>query len=130
MMHHYENPYIVERLDTRTMRIISRRRREIRLVTVDECVPSSSEERHDARRDVAFYPRVGILTDLTAPFPFFRGLFTARCIPIYSLVIGFARHCVASVREISARDRSFQPSEKFMSCAGRKRGSERELYDQ
>lgn len=77
-------------------------------------------KRHDARRDVAFYPRVGILTDLTVPFPFFRGLFTGRCIPIYSLVIGFARHCVASVREISARDRSFQPSEKFMSCAGRK----------
>jgi len=33
-----------------------------------------------------------------------------------SLVIGFARHCVASAREISARDRSFQASEKFMSC--------------
>jgi len=54
-----------------------------------------------------------------------RSFYRARYIPTYyslklslslSLVIGFARHCVASAREISARDRSFQASEKFMSC--------------
>lgn len=45
---------------------------------------------------------------------FYRAMYTDL-----SLIIGFARHCVASVREISARDRSFQPFEKFMSCAGR-----------
>jgi len=113
ILHHYENSYIVERLGYNEDNF---RRREIRLVTVDEC--PFGKERHHARRDVAFYPRVGILTDLKAPFPFFEDLFTARYIPIYSLVIGFARHCVASAREISARDRSFQPSEKFMSCVG------------
>lgn len=87
----------------------------------------------DARRVVAFYPRVGILTDLTGSISilqrsFYRTVYT----DLLSLVIGFARHCVASVREISARDRSFQPSEKFMSCTGRKnaRESERGLYDQ
>lgn len=113
VMHHYKNPYIVERLGYNENNF---RRREIHLVTVDEC--PFDEERHHVRRDDAFYPRVGILTDLTSPFPFFEDLFTARYIPIYSLVIGFAKHCVASAREISARDRSFQPSEKFMSCAG------------
>jgi len=123
-MHHYENSYIAERLRHNEDNF---RKREIRLVTVDEC--PFGEERHHARRDVAFYPRVGILTDLTVPFPFFEDLFTARYIPIYSLVIGFAKHCVASAREISARDRSFQPSEKFMSCAGCK-ARERKPCDQ
>lgn len=118
MMYHCGNPYIVERLDARTMRIISRRRREIRLVTVDEC--PFDEERHHAKRVpvLVLSTGIGILTDLTTPFPFFVVLFTARYIPIYSLVIGFARHRAASAREISARDRSFQPREKFMSSAG------------
>jgi len=53
MMHHYEDPYIAGRLDERTMRIISRRRREIRLVTVDEC-PFDDERYYASRVESRF----------------------------------------------------------------------------
>lgn len=75
------------------------RRREIRLVTVDEC-PFGEERHHGARRDVAFYLRVGILTDLTAPFPFFEDLFYCT---VYTDLLSRNRFCEA-LRGICPRD--------------------------
>lgn len=123
MMHHCGNPYIVKRLNARTMRIISRRRREIRLVTVDEC--PFDEERHHARRacprfihgDRHFDGFNGPISILRRSF--YRAVYTDLSLSLSpSVVIGFARHRAASAREISTRDRSFQPREKFMSSTG------------
>lgn len=94
-MHHYENSYIVKRLGYNEDNF---RRREIRLVTVDECL--FGEERHHARRDRRVLSTDRHFDGFNGPISILRRSFYCA---VYTDLLSRNRFCEA-LRGICPRD--------------------------